>query len=81
MVSPAGRELSPTEYLEYRVVIADAQMGQLSEFARAPRSLLEIPDLRPIPVWAWALALSAAVALMMGQGFLGFLLLILWVKF
>jgi len=81
MISPDGTRLSAHDAAIVRMIRADAELGMLIEFAREPRAMIEIPDLRPIPFWAWALGLGAAVALMMGQGFMGLLLMILWIKF
>lgn len=80
MVSPGGRDLSAGEALEYRVAIALAKMEQLGEFVREPRALVELPNLRPIPVWAWASAIGVTVMIGMGQVGMGLLLLVLFWK-
>jgi hypothetical protein len=80
LVGPDGRELTPAEALAWRAHAHDAAMRVYLEIARAPGPTLGIPDLRPIPLWAQAGAVAVVVGLSMGQGFLGLLLLIVWLK-
>lgn len=80
LVGPDGRDLSPAEALAWRAHAHDAALRMYLEIARQPGPTLGLPDLRPIPLWVQAGALSVTLFLICGQGFLGLLVLLLWLQ-
>lgn len=80
MVGPDGRELSPAEALAWRAYGHDTALRAYLEIARQPGPTLGIPDLRPLPLWLQVGAFALVLLLICGQGFLGLLILLLWLR-